>query len=76
MPHPRPEPSGEASPSVEGLPRQGRGEAGKGGAHALPRNVWGGARNARRVPRQIKKGLPFGSPFFIWRRGDSNPEAL
>ena len=71
--------SGGTSPSVEGLPRQGRGEAGKGrGPFVAQQRMGRSAQSAHRIPRQIKKeGLPFGSPsFLIWRReGDSNPRS-
>lgn len=75
MPHPRPEPSGEASPSVEGLPRQGRGEAGKGrGPRVATQRV---GRRAKRAscPAPDKKRAAFRQPFsFIWRRGgESKP---
>ncbi len=59
------EASGGPSPSVEGLPRQGRGEAGKGGAHTLRSNVWGDAQSASRPAPDKEKGLPFGSPFSL-----------
>lgn len=63
--------SGGTSPSVEGLPRQGRGEAGKGrGPNVAQQRLGRSARSALRVPRQItEKGCPFRQPFsVIWRR--------
>ncbi len=63
--------SGGTSPSVEGLPRQGRGEAGKGrGPKVAQQRLGRSARSALRVPRQItEKGRPWGQPFsVIWRR--------
>ena len=66
MPHPRPEPSGEASPSVEGLPRQGRGEAGKGrGPRVATQRVGRRAKRASCPAPDKIKGLPFGSPFLL-----------
>ena len=65
--------SGGPSPSVEGLPRQGRERPAKGGAHTLRSNVWGDAQSASR-PRQIKKRLPKGSPFlYLAERGIRTP---
>ncbi|AIL06989.1 hypothetical protein DP16_899 [Stenotrophomonas maltophilia] len=53
------------APLLRGCPDRGGERQAKGGAHALPRNVWGGARNARRVPRQIKeKGCLSAALFF------------
>lgn len=52
-------------PLLRGCPDRGGERQAKGGAHALPRNVWGDARNARRVPRQIKeKGCLSAALFF------------
>src|SRR2546425_320366 len=45
----------EQAPLLRGCPDRGGERQAKGGAHALRSNVWGDARNARRVPRQIKK---------------------
>lgn len=53
------------APLLRGCPDRGGERQAKGGARALRRNVWGDVRNARRVPRQIRKGLPFGSPFLL-----------
>ena len=67
--------SGGTSPSVEGLPRQGRGEAGKGrGPQVAQQHV--GRRAKRGASRaRYRKRAAFRQPFFyIWRRGgDSNP---
>ncbi len=53
------------APLLRGCPDRGGERQAKGGAHALPRNVWGDARNARRVPRQIKeKGCLSAALFF------------
>ncbi len=63
--------SGGTSPSVEGLPRQGRGEAGNGrDPNVAQQRLGRSARSALRVPRQItEKGCPFRQPFsVIWRR--------
>lgn len=63
--------SGGTSPSVEGLPRQARGEAGKGrGPKVAQQRLGRSARSALRVPRQItEKRRPQGQPFsVIWRR--------
>ncbi len=59
--------SGGTSPSVEGLPRQGRGEAGNGrGPFVAQQRMGRSARSALRVPRQInKKGRPKGSLFYL-----------
>ncbi len=71
MPHrPRTEPSGATSPSVEGLPRQGRGEAGKGrgpkvAQQRVGRRAERGASRARYRKRAAER-QPF---FYIWRRG-------
>ncbi len=63
---PRTERSGATSPSVEGLPRQGRGEAGKGrGPRVARQRVGRRAKRALRPAPDKKKGLPFGSPFFL-----------
>ena len=59
--------SGGTSPSVEGLPRQGRGEAGKGrGPKVAQQRLGRSARSALRVPRQItEKRRPQGQPFSV-----------
>jgi len=45
----------QQAPLLRGCPDRGGERSAKGGAHRLRSNVWGAARNARRVPRQIKK---------------------
>ena len=71
--------SGGTSPSVEGLPRQGRGEAGEGrGPNVAQQRLGRSARSALRVPSQInKKGRPKGSLFYLsgGERGIRTPEA-
>ncbi len=60
------ESSGGTSPSVEGLPRQGRGEAGKGrGPRVAQQRVGRRAKRASRPAPDKEKGLPFGSPFSL-----------
>ncbi len=58
--------SGGTSPSVEGLPRQGRGEAGKGrGPRVAQQRVGRRAQSASCPAPDKEKGLPFGSPFSL-----------
>ncbi len=60
------ESSGGTSPSVEGLPRQGRGEAGKGrGPRVAQQRVGRRAKRASRPAPDKEKGLPKGSPFSL-----------
>src|ERR1700722_637886 len=64
--------SGATSPSVEGLPRQGRGEAGKGrGPNVAQQRLGRSARSALRIPRQItEKGCPKAAFFsYLAERG-------
>lgn len=63
---PHRESPGETSPSVEGLPRQGRGEAGKGrGPRVATQRVGRRAKRASCPAPDKRKGLPFGSPFLL-----------
>ncbi len=58
--------SGGTSPSVEGLPRQGRGEAGEGrGPRVAQQRVGRRAQSASCPAPDKEKGLPFGSPFAL-----------
>lgn len=68
MPHPpRTEPSGATSPSVEGLPRQGRGEAGKGrGPRVAQQRVGRRAKRASRPAPDKRKRAAFRQPFFFY----------
>lgn len=64
--------SGATSPSVEGLPRQGRGEAGKGrGPNVAQQRLGRSAHSALRVPSQItEKGCPKAAFFsYLAERG-------
>ena len=64
--------SGATSPSVEGLLRQGRGEAGKGrGPNVAQQRLGRSARSALRIPRQItEKGCPKAAFFsYLAERG-------
>ena len=67
--------SGGPSPSVEGLPRQGRGEAGKGRGPRVAQQRVGATRRARRVPRQIKKKGCLSAALFLYlaERGGFEP---
>ena len=44
----------DQAPLLRGCPDRGGERPAKGGAHTLRSNVWGDARKARRVPRQIR----------------------
>ncbi len=73
------EASGGTSPSVEGLPRQGRGEAGEGrGPRIAQQRVGRRAQSASRPAPDKEKGLPNGSPFSLsgGEGGIRTPEAL
>ncbi len=70
---PHRESPGETSPSVEGLPRQGRGEAGKGrGPRVATQRVGRRAKRASRPAPDKRKGLPFGSPLLFPQRQGSH----
>ncbi len=77
MQHPqRTEPSGATSPSVEGLPRQGRGEAGKGrGPQVAQQRVGRRAKRAARPAPDKRKRAAFRQPFFFYlaERGGFEP---
>ncbi len=54
------------APLLRGCPDRGGERPAKGGAHALHSNVWGDARRARRVPRQIKKKGCLSAALFLY----------
>lgn len=65
----------EQAPLLRGCPDRGGERPAKGGAHALHSNVWGDARKARRVPRQIKKKGCRSAALFLYlaERGGFEP---
>ncbi|HGM4890646.1 TPA: hypothetical protein ACKPX2_003701, partial [Stenotrophomonas maltophilia] len=50
------------------LPRQGRGEAGKGRGPQVAQQRVGDAQSAARPAPDKEKGLPFGSPLLFLQR--------
>ncbi len=56
----------DQAPLLRGCPDRGGERPAKGGAHALHSNVWGDARRARRVPRQIKKKGCLSAALFLY----------